>query len=142
MTIKKALKLKVKLVADANLAFTRMTAYNSVEEGSERVYDPKVMYNEWVFKTTQLVELKTKIHKANLKVYDKIFALSELKSQVQKLKVLDCTSGKVNDRYGGTSKIKTTVITILERDEIVKELEEKIEQIQEQLDIHNLKTKI
>ena len=96
--------------------------------------------------SNELVELKTKLHKANAEVYDKIFLLSELKSRISKLQILDCSEGKVSDRFsrihGDAPVIKTVQITILERDTLVQEIESKIEEVQEELDLHNATTEI
>jgi len=86
-----------------------------------------------------LIDLKTQIHKANVGVYDKIFRLSELKSLAKKLNQIDCSEGKVTDRYlrGAEPSIKTAEISVVERDVRVKMIEEEIESLQEELDTHN-----
>lgn len=143
MNIKQALKEKNKLVAKINEEKMRLHSYNSIEVGAERVYEPLNSYESWLNSVDQLVELKSKIHKANAKVYDKIFMLSELKSIVSQLKSLDCSHGKQPASYRTDKEIvKDAVIGIVERDKIVKSLEERIENLQNELDIHNAKTKI
>ena len=142
MNIKKALKEKNKLVAKITESYIKVSTYNSVVDGSERSYDPKISLDEWKKSIDELVVLKTRIHKANSKVYDKIFLLSELKSFVKQLKQIDCTSGKKVERYGNEVVSKTTAISLVERDNLVKEYESQIESIQEELDTHNSKTKI
>jgi hypothetical protein len=84
-----------------------------------------------------LIDIKTKIHRANIGVYDKIFRLSELKSLAKKFVQIDCNEGKVTDRYGRNTEpsIKTAEISIVDR-------EEEIEQLQEELDTHNATTSI
>ena len=145
MTIKQALKYKNKLTQKINEAFTKVKLYNSIEDGQIRPYDVEQCMDEYFQLTRELVELKTKIHTANHPVYSKIFEMSELKSQVSKLKDLDCSEGKVRSyhRIVDDSTInKTTVISIVERDSMVSKLEEMIESIQEQLDSHNAITHI
>jgi hypothetical protein len=117
--------------------------YNSVEEGTTRVYDVKEAMQNWLKMGEELVELKTKIHLANAPVYGKIFRMSELKSQLSNLRQLDCVDGKHFDRYGrGEAVIKTAEISVLERDEMVLKIEEEIERLQEELDEHNATTSI
>ena len=124
-------------------AFSKLTSYNSVEVDTERPYDPRTSMNEWLKGVEELVELKAKIHRANAKVYEKIFRLAELKSIVKQLRHLDCTSGKHNTGYRSQEPImKMTEITLVERDAMVKKFEDEIESIQEFLDNHNAKTKI
>jgi hypothetical protein len=94
--------------------------------------------------TNELIVLKTQIHKANLPVYDKIFELSELKNQVKHLKSLNCTSGKVPGGRWGESEpvVKHAEINVVEKDKMVKELEKRIESLQDELDQWNHNTLI
>ena len=146
MTIKQALKYKNKLVAKMNGEFHKATQYNSMEEGQNRAYSASAALSKYFELSNELVELKTKLHKANAGVYDKIFLLSELKSRISKLQILDCSEGKVSDRYsrmsGEAPVVKTVEVTILERDNLIQEIEAKIEEIQEELDAHNATTEI
>jgi len=143
MKVKQALKQKKKLATKMNQEFVRVNMYNSVEEGATRVYDVKESMQNWLKMIDELVELKTKIHLANVPVYSKIFRMSELKSQLSNLKQLDCVDGKHFDRYGrGEAVIKTAEISVLERDEMVLKIEEEIERLQEELDEHNATTSI
>ena len=146
MTIKQALKYKKKLASKMNEEFSKLSKYNSVEIGTNRVYEPKESMRKWFEMTNELIELKTKIHLANSVVYGKIFRMSELKSQLSSLKQLDCTEGKYSDRYsrmsGDTPIIKEAAIGLLERDTMIASMEEEIEKIQEELDIHNANTSI
>tara|TARA_R110000868_G_scaffold288466_3_gene548756 strand:- start:165 stop:605 length:441 start_codon:yes stop_codon:yes gene_type:complete len=146
MTIKQALKYKNKLVSKMNIEFNKAHQYNSVEEGGQRPYSASEALSKYFELSNELVELKTKLHKANAEVYDKIFLLSELKSRISKLQILDCSEGKVSDRFsrihGDAPVIKTVQITILERDVLIQEIESKIEEVQEELDLHNATTEI
>ena len=142
MNIKQALKEKNKLVKRNDEAWRKVQQYNSIEEGTTRAYDPLVALDEWKKGVEELVELKTKIHRANAKVYDKIFRLAELKSLVKQLRSIDCTAGKVSNYRSTEPIIKVAAIGIVERDTMVKEYEAEIEKLQEELDAHNAKTKI
>ena len=143
MTIKQALKHKNKLAQKINETYAKVSMYNSMEEGQERPYDVESQLNEYFNLTKELVELKSKIHTANQPVYSKIFELSELKSQVSKLKDLDCTEGKMRYRYSEEGYMtKTAVISIVERDAMVSKLQDLIEIVQEGLDVHNATTHI
>ena len=146
MKVKQALKYKKKLASKMNQEFSKVQMYNSVEEGSTRVYDVKESMQNWLRMSEELVELKTKLHLANGPVYGKIFRMSELKSQLSNLKSLDCVEGKYSDRYsrmgGDAPIIKTAQIGILEKDQMILSIEEEIERIQEELDEHNATTSI
>jgi hypothetical protein len=145
MTIKQALKHKNKLAQKITDAFNKVKLYNSMEEGQNRPYDVEQSLDEYFKLTRELVELKTKIHTANMPVYGKIFEMSEPKSQVSKLKDLDCGEGKVRSYHrlvDDSTITKNAVISIVERDSMISKLEEIIESIQEQLDVHNATTHI
>jgi hypothetical protein len=142
MTIKQALKYKNKLVKKINDAFQKVYTYNSVVEGQTRPYDVNSSLAEYFELTSELVNLKERIHKANQPVYGQIFLLSELKSQAQKLSVLTCDEGKVKQRFSEEAEYKTAVINVVSRDNMVKNLEEQIEMLQDELDVHNATTEI
>ena len=143
MKVKQALKYKKKLASKMNQEFGKVQMYNSVEEGSIRVYDVVESMKNWLAMSEELVELKTKLHLANAPVYGKIFRMSELKSQLSNLRQLDCVDGKHFDRYGrGEAVVKTAEISVLEKDQMVSKIEEEIERLQEELDEHNATTSI
>jgi hypothetical protein len=145
MNIKKALKEKNRLVKEILDLHTRVATYNSVEVGNVRPYSAKESMELLNQKSNELVELKTKIHRANDLVYQHIFRLSELKSMIARIKNLDCNEGIVQDYYSRnreTPAVKETEISIVERDEMVKHMEGQIEEIQDILDNHNQITEI
>lgn len=145
MNIRQALKEKNKLVKEIQDLYVRISQYNSVEVGAHRPYSPKQLMEIVNQKSNELIELKTKIHLANAPVYDKIFRLSELKSTITRIKNLDCTEGVSNDYFSRNREnppVKTAEISIVERDEMVKHMEEQIETLQDILDTHNQNTQI
>lgn len=144
MNIKQALKEKNKLAKKVVDLMDRTNKYNSMDEGGVRSYDPKESLVTATSTVEELVELKTKIHMANVKVYEKIFRMAEYKSFVKYLKSLNCTEGTiVRQSYGDTSvRQLSTVITEVERDQMVEEFENRIELIQGDLDEHNAVTHI
>lgn len=141
MNIKQALKLKNKLVGNNTELFQRLETNNSVETGAIRHYDVEETLTQLLNNVDDLVELKTKIHKANMEVYHKIFELSELKNLVKLIRILDCNEGTVRSRRrfsdDETPLQKTTIIDVVRRDNLVKFLETKIETLQDELDSHN-----
>ena len=145
MNIKQALKRKNKLVGMINEEFHKASQYNVVDEGNPRPYSATEAIGKWMQLSNELIVLKTQIHKANVPVYDKIFELSELKNQVKYLKTLNCTSGKVSTSRWGTESepiIKHAEINVVERDQMVKSLEGRIESLQDELDQWNHNTQI
>lgn len=145
MNIKKALKEKNRLVKEIQDSHARLATYNSVEVGNVRAYSAKELMEKINQLSNELVELKTKIHKANTPVYDKIFRLSELKSTISRLKSLDCTEGVSADYYSRNREnppVKTAEVSVVDRDDMVKFMEEQIEDLQDILDNHNQNTEI
>ncbi len=144
MNIKQALKKKNKLVGLMTEEFYKATQYNVVDEGNPRPYSATEAIGKWMQLSNELIVLKAKIHKANQPVYYQIFELSELKSQVKLLKSLNCTSGKVSGgRWGeGDPVVKHAEINVVEKDQMVKNLESRIEQLQDELDQWNHNTLI
>lgn len=142
MTIKQALKEKNKIVTEIKSLYDVARSYNSIEEGNPRRYSVKGSLERANELTKKLVELKTKIHRANAPVYDKIFLMAELKMRAKLIKTMGCEEGKVNERYGSIVSVKEVEINVSERDQIVKDLELEIEKLQDILDVHNATTSI
>jgi hypothetical protein len=143
MNIKKALKEKKKLAQKLVSTFSTVQTYNTHEEDTTPPYSPKETLDEYIKTVNEMIELKTKIHKANIVVYDKIFRLSEYKSIVSQLRRLTCFSGKESNRYGTENRsILVSDISILERDNLITHYENEIERLQDELDAHNSITEI
>jgi hypothetical protein len=144
MTIKQALKQKNKLIKQIGENTKLMQEYNSIEVGNERPYSSIILLAKITEDTKELANLKSKIHVANTPVLEDIFLMSELKSIAQSLKKMDCTEGKSNrDRYRLESEsVKTSEISLVRRNETIKELETRIEEIQDRLDVFNATTQI
>ena len=137
MNIKQALKLKNKLVTEIKEQYEIAKAHNSIEQGNTRRYSVNVALTKAGELTHTLIGLKTKIHKANLPVYHLIFQMSELKNQIKHLKAIPVEEGKVTERYGSVTSIKEVEMDIAQRDNLVKSIEVQIENLQDQLDVHN-----
>jgi hypothetical protein len=142
MNVKQALKAKNKLVADLKAQYQILQKYNSIEEGNPRRYSMSDTLDKIQTLSNDLVELKAKIHKANQPVYNKIFQLSELKGQIKELKKVPTDEGKQTERYGSVVSVKEVELTIVNINSIVENLEEIVEELQNELDIHNATTQI
>lgn len=144
MTIKQALKLKNKLIKTIGENTKLMQEYNSIEVGNERPYSSTELLVKITEDTKELAKLKTKIHIANTPMLENIFLMSELKSMAQSLKKMDCTEGRSSrDRFRMESEVvKTSEISLVKRNETIKELEVRIEAIQDELDLFNATTQI
>ena len=142
MNVKQALKAKNKLVTELKAQFEILKKYNSIEEGNPRRYSMANTLEKIHTLSNELVELKAQIHKANQPVYDKIFALAELKGLIKELKKVPTEEGKINERYGSVVSVKEVELNVTDIDSAVSILESQIEQLQNELDIHNANTQI
>lgn len=142
MNIKQALKQKNKLVNEINQNYEILKKYNSIDESNERRYRMNDVVDEINRLTGSLIDLKTKIHKANQPVFNDIFRLSELKNAVKQLQTIPTTEGKYVEMYGTNATVRKVELTVLDIDKMVKEHQEEIDRIQDSLDLHNLKTEI
>jgi hypothetical protein len=144
MTIKQALKLKNKLIKNIGENIQLMQRYNSVEVGNERPYSSQMLYKQIETDTKELASLKSRIHIANVPVMEDIFWMSEMKSIIANLKKMECVEGKSNrDRYRMESElVMTSEISLVSRNQEIKMLEGKIEEIQDKLDVFNATTEI
>jgi hypothetical protein len=75
-------------------------------------------------------------------VYDKIFQMAEIKGIIKELKKMDVSEGKQTERYGSVVSVKEVEMNVIERDAIIKQYEEHVEKLQNELDIHNSNTNI
>lgn len=143
MTIRQALKEKNSLLKRIKDEMVKVNDYNSIDEGNTRPYSTRECLIKVKELTDELTRLKTRIHLANAPVYYKIFELSELKNLVKNIRMVDCSEGKVTVRYSRSEpSIKVAEIGVVERDTIIKDFEEQIERLQDELDHHNATTQI
>jgi hypothetical protein len=121
-----------------------MQQFNSTEVGNQRPYSTVVLYNQIQRETQELASLKAKIHIANAEVMEDIFWMSEMKSTIAALKKMDCTEGKSSrERFRMESEmVLTSEISLVNRNQEIKMLEVKIEEIQDKLDTFNATTEI
>lgn len=142
MNVKSALKLKNKILSDIKAQYQILYKYNSIEDGNQRKYSMVETLNKVKTLTNELVELKSKIHIANKPVYHLIFELAELKGMIKELRKVPTDEGKITERYGSIQTIKTVELDVIKMDTVIEELQTKIDNIQNELDIHNSVTEI
>ncbi len=140
MNLKKALKEKKKLQGIINNLEKKIIKYNLIEDGEDNLYNTRLLYDELRNRIEEIVFLKSKIHAANVPIFDKIFRLSELKSLARMIQYFNCEPRK---EINGTVVNKLLpVINALDRDIMVKNIETEIEDIHDFLDNYNQLTLI
>nr|WP_297786932.1 hypothetical protein [uncultured Allomuricauda sp.] len=146
MTIVEALKEKNRLVGRVLELQNRISTYNCVIEGNPRAYNPKEVMAELNKTIEELIDIKTRITRANQPVQEKIYRLSELKTKIRFLKTIPTTEGKApsGKNYYSQSEIYVweSAIKTKDRDENVVDLGNEISKIQQELDTHNYNTVI
>jgi len=142
MTIAQALKEKNKKAAKLQKLWGRLQTNNSIIEGGKRVYEPTLVIKEIDELTSQLIDLKTRIHIASMDVRAKIFRMSELKNYLMKLREVSTRDGIVRDRYDSTVITMEAVFKVVDIDVLAEKTEDEIEKTQEELDIFNHQTSI
>jgi hypothetical protein len=140
MNVKQALKQKNKLVTELKAQYQILQKFNSIEEGNPRRYIMVDALAKIASLSNELVELKARIHKVNQPVYNQIFLLAELKGQIKELKKVPTDEGKQTERYGSVQSIKVVQLNIVDIENLVGELQDRIEELQNELDIHNANT--
>lgn len=140
--IKNCLKKKNRIIGMMETEFAKASRYNSISEKNRRPYSVFESLKNWMDLADELVDLKTKLHEANVKggVLQKIFLLAELKTQANKLQNLDCAEGAVTSRYDSTETVKTAELTVEVRDAMVLNLQDRIIALEEELDQFNHET--
>jgi hypothetical protein len=86
MNIKQALKLKNKLIKSISDNTKLLQEYNTVEVGNERPYSPVLLMGNITKSTYELIELKSKIHRSNAPMFEKIFDIASEQLKKEKFK--------------------------------------------------------
>ena len=142
MNVKQALKQKNKLVTELKSQYQILQKFNYIEEGNPRRYIMVDVLAKIESLSNELVELKARIHRVNQPVYNQIFLLAELKGRIKELKKVPTDEGKQTERYGSVQSIKEVQLNIVDIENVVGELQDRIEELQNELDIHNANTNI
>ena len=137
MTIKKALKVKNRLLKELSSEFHKVSKNNTYYGTKKPPYNAAEALTNFIKISDELIDLKTRIHTANMPVFGKIFRLSELKNRVKNLRLLDFDTNQYYDKQSETYIFETSTISVEERDRLISELENEIDSIQDELDHHN-----
>lgn len=144
MNVKQALKKKARLVKELHSTWDIIHKHNSIIEGNQLIYNIADELGKVDRLILEIVELKERIHRANLPVYDHIFQMSELKNYVKELSTLDTKSGVTDNQfYGGTISPKyVSQMGEVDKNILINHINEMIDELQDTLDTHNATTEI
>lgn len=143
MNIKQALKARNVLVTELNELYNLIRQNNSYVVGNPRHFNVAELMVEANTKLVELVELKMNIHKANIPVHGLIFLLSELKTKVNQYKGISTTEGKQTNRYSQEEPVMFEVeFNVKQVKDFIKSNENRINEIQDELDTFNSITQV
>ena len=142
MNLKQALKKKNKLAGQLKTTMNRMSESNSFLQGHNPSYNSLEMLGKATELSKELADLKTKIQLANAPVLHLIHEMGELKNIITNLTRMKCYSGPEVSYRNETPVNRISIITELRRDELVEQLENRIDEINDELDRFNALTSI
>ena len=143
ITLAQALKEKNRIVGEISRLWDLVENENSCWESHTRSIDVKETMQTIEFLVQKLVELKTKIGKANEGNLANMYALEECKSQMSRFSKLntleDVRYRGVNDDIMEVRSAEITAQEVLQRN---KNLQRQCNQLQDELDAYNATHKI
>lgn len=151
MNLAKALKEKNKKAKQISKLIQKVLNNNVYSEGEQPAYDSKILLEEVRKAIAEFVEFKTKLFNATAPIRSKIFEMGELRSLMSNLNSLQTGKSAYNHLYGmrrrGAAGEETEVKNVVaigekEKDELLLELEGKIEKLQDEIDVFNATTQL
>ena len=144
MKLAKALKLKSKKLKEYQTSLSRTISNNSydVDEADNRIYNSKQLLTETQELLNDYVTFKAAIHNTSAPIRSKIFRLGELKSFLSNINSMYTIAGvkKINSyKESGVVTYKADISEI-EKNNLIKSLEDEIEQLQDEIDLFNAVT--
>lgn len=145
VTLARALKLKNKLVREANSFLAIVKEHNSYREENKPNFDINAAYDSYYQAIGKLAAVKAVIATANGPIFSKIYKITELKSHIANIRGINTKAGKETlSSYGSNSRDINYVATIPDSRvvELIKSAEGEIEKLQEEIDEFNHSTKV
>lgn len=141
ITLARTLKLKSRLAGRLAKLDSDFENYNSLPSGTDRP-DIKALYAERQRIVERVVDLKVALNAANQPVQRTIFELGEAKSLIALLAKTTTKHGKIIEGYHGNEVDYLAVFRKGDVDREVRQLEIRVDRLQEQLDAFNHRTTI
>ena len=143
INLAKALKFKSRIINEINDLEKTIKSNNSTVVGSNNDFDVKDLYEELNSQRELLRSLKIEIQKANMGMFDKMIKIGELKAHITFLKSINTESGKVPlSRYSQEIVEKEAVFSALDIKNKIKEAQNNINDLQDEIDDYNATTYI
>jgi hypothetical protein len=145
MRLHKALKLRKKLVGEITDLKNQIQSKNSFLDGSlnPEKYNVEKLYADLLAKVNELVALKFVINEANREIQSKIYTLSEYKALIAFWNSVSVVEGSQIVGYSNSTITEYKVqVDEEKRTKLVKEFQEKVDALQEEIDVYNYTTEI
>lgn len=142
--LQKALKVKNGLINEITKIKSNISSKNSYIVGSinSENADLKGLYSDLNTKINELITLKYMINEANQDIQTKIYLIGEYKALITFWNGVSVTEGAKILGFEKNILTYNVHFTEKERDDIVMELQTRVDAIQEEIDTHNHNTEI
>lgn len=138
MTLGKALRYKKRVVENIRNLEQDIQLSNCTVEGEERDTDVRLAVQQRSAWVKHLVNLKLAMQAATAPVQRLVLELAEVKSEISFLQRVNVTHGLSQSRYRDETSIKyNAIIRKSERDALITELQDKIDDLQSALESFN-----
>tara|TARA_Y100000034_G_scaffold117749_1_gene157567 strand:+ start:16962 stop:17423 length:462 start_codon:yes stop_codon:yes gene_type:complete len=137
MTIAKALRYKKRVVSRISKLEADIVANNSVVEGGEREINVSAALAQRGDTVSHLITVKLAISSASAPIQRMILECAESKSQIAFLSRVPVQHGLQSDRWQEQTTTYEAELRKAERDAKVLELEDRIDELQSQIDSFN-----
>lgn len=141
MKIAKALKQKNVLIKEINRLKKLIADNNQYVEPNKPKFDVIDLNYEFLMKLSELISLKEKIAKANISINEKIYKMAELKGIASFYSILPCEDYVKYD-INRNETVTKSIISKVELDSKIKEIEKEIQDLQDEIDYFNQTTDI
>jgi len=146
ISLKRALRLKNKLVESVNILKTKVCGFNRITEVNNFRDNVRALFEELIITRNNLIALKAKIASASDPIRHLIVEMGELRDQLAFLHTINTDDGTVvEDSYRSTEPRTTKFkveITYKEIEANIRTIQERIDVIQDSIDEFNVKTSI
>ena len=141
MSLRKALKVKKNLAGEIGKIRATITKFNSQEVKNPHI-DVGALLVELNVKNEILINLKSAIAVQNVAIYPDIISIEEIKGLIAFYEGLDTTenSREIRNTVNGREMVdvvRTVQINLAQKNDIVKELQRKLEATLERIDDYN-----
>ncbi len=145
MTLARALRYKKRVVETIRSLESDIQSENSVISCQERETDIRTAMKQREAWVKHLVDLKLAIQEATRPIQRLVLEMAEAKSEIAFWNRVDTSHGTKKDRYGsyGDPEVKVEAeVRKSERESVLKNLQNRIDQLQTKIDDHNASTMI